>query len=126
MRKHTRILAAAMTIVEAIVIISLTGCSGKKIDYGNESESKETKNMSALADIRADSGWNENFTIQTGNGEKTVYVNANIVVPDFDNMSVVEVENVKIDADYKSVFWIYILVGTSTIITIRIIILLTN
>lgn len=35
MRKHTRILAAAMTIVEAIVIISLTGCSGKKIDYGN-------------------------------------------------------------------------------------------
>lgn len=104
MRKHTRILAAAMTIVEAIVIISLTGCSGKKVDYGNESESKETKNMSALADIRADSGWNENFTIQTGNGEKTVYVNANIVVPDFDNMSVFEVENVKIDADYKKRF----------------------
>lgn len=104
MRKHTRILAAAMTIVGAIVIISLTGCSSKKVDYGNESESKETKNMSALADIRADSGWNENFTIQTGNGEKTVYVNANIVVPDFDNMSVVEVENVKIDADYKKRF----------------------
>ena len=66
MRKHTRILAAAMTIVEAIVIISLTGCSGKKVDYGNESESKETKNMSALADIKADSDWKENFTIQTG------------------------------------------------------------
>lgn len=104
MRKHTRILAAAMTIVEAIVIISLTGCAGKKVDYGNESESKETKNMSALADIKADSGWKENFTIQTGNGEKTVYINANIVVPDFDNMSVVEVENVKIDADYKKRF----------------------
>ena len=104
MRKHTRMLAAAMTIVEAIVIISLAGCAGKKVDYGNESESKETKNMSALADIKADSGWNENFTIQTGNGEKTVYVNANIVVPDFDNMSVVEVENVKIDADYKKRF----------------------
>lgn len=104
MRKHTRILAAAMTIVEAIVIISLTGCSGKKVDYGNESESKETKNMSVLADIKADSDWKENFTIQTGNGEKTVYINANIVVPDFDNMSVVEVENVKIDADYKKRF----------------------
>lgn len=104
MRKHTRILAAAMTIVEAIVIISLTGCSGKKVDYGNESERKETKNMSALADIKADSDWKENFTIQTGNGEKTVYINANIVVPDFDNMSVVEVENVKIDADYKKRF----------------------
>lgn len=104
MRKHTRMLAAAMTIIEAIVIISLAGCAGKKVDYGNESESKETKNMSALADIRADSGWNENFTIQTGNGEKTVYINANIVVPDFDNMSVVEVENVKIDADYKKRF----------------------
>ena len=35
---------------------------------------------------------------------KTVYINANIVVPDFDNMSVVEVENVKIDADYKKRF----------------------
>ena len=104
MRKHTRMLAAAMTIVEAIVIISLAGCSGKKVDYGNESESKETKNMSALADIKTDSGWKENFTIQTDNGEKTVYVNANIVVPDFDNMSVVEVENVKIDADYKKRF----------------------
>lgn len=104
MRKHTRILAAAMTIIEAIVIISLTGCAGKKVDYGNESESKEKKNMSALADIKADSDWKENFTIQTGNGEKTVYINANIVVPDFDNMSVVEVENVKIDADYKKRF----------------------
>lgn len=49
MRKHTRILAAAMTIVEAIVIISLTGCSGKKVDYGNESESKETKNNVCLS-----------------------------------------------------------------------------
>lgn len=104
MRKHTRIFAAVMTLIEALILTSLTGCSGKKVDYGNESESKETKNMSALADIRADSGWNENFTIQTGNGEKTVYVNANIVVPDFDNMSVVEVENVKIDADYKKRF----------------------
>lgn len=66
---------------------------------GMRAKVKRQKIMSALADIRADSGWNENFTIQTGNGEKTVYVNANIVVPDFDNMSVVEVENVKIDAD---------------------------
>ena len=104
MRKHTRIFAAIMTLIEGLVLTSFTGCSGKKVDYGNESESKETKNMSALADIKADSGWNENFTIQTGNGEKTVYVNANIVVPDFDNMSVVEVENVKIDADYKKRF----------------------
>lgn len=30
MRKHTRILAAAMTIVEAIVIISLTAAQAKK------------------------------------------------------------------------------------------------
>ena len=104
MRKHTRIFAAIMTLIEALVLTLFTGCAGKKVDYGNESESKETKNMSALADIKADSGWNENFTIQTGNGEKTVYVYANIVVPDFDNMSVVEVENVKIDADYKKRF----------------------
>lgn len=102
--RNMRLFAAIMTLIEALVLISLAGCAGKKVDYGTESESKETKNMSALADIRADSGWNENFTIQTDNGEKTVYVNANIVVPDFDNMSVVEVENVKIDADYKKRF----------------------
>ena len=102
--RNMRLFAAIMTLIEALVLTSLTGCAGKKVDYGNESESKETKNMSALADIRADSGWKENFTIQTGNGEKTVYINANIVVPDFDNMSVVEVENVKIDADYKKRF----------------------
>ena len=52
MRKHTRIFAAVMTLIEALILTSLTGCSGKKVDYGNESESKETKNMSALADIR--------------------------------------------------------------------------
>ena len=102
--RNMRLFAAIMTLIEALVLTSLAGCSGKKVDYGNESEIKETKNMSALADIKADSGWNENFTIQTGNGEKTVYVYANIVVPDFDNMSVVEVENVKIDADYKKRF----------------------
>ena len=102
--RNMRLFAAIMTLIEALVLLSLTGCSGKKVDYGNESEIKETKNMSVLADIRADSGWNENFTIQTGNGEKTIYVNANIVVPDCDNMSVVEVENVKIDADYKKRF----------------------
>ena len=51
MRKHTRIFAAVMTLIEALILTSLTGCSGKKVDYGNESESKETKNMSALADI---------------------------------------------------------------------------
>ena len=49
MRKHTRILAAAMTIVEAIVIISLTGCSGKKVDYNMETENINTK---AGSDIR--------------------------------------------------------------------------
>ena len=43
MRKHTRILAAAMTIVEAIVIISLTGCSEKKVDYNMETENINTK-----------------------------------------------------------------------------------
>ena len=82
--RNMRLFAAIMTLIEALVLTSFTGCAGKKVDYGNESESKETKNMSALADIKADSGWNENFTIQTGNGEKTVYVYANIVVPDFD------------------------------------------
>ena len=43
MRKHTRIFAAIMTLIEALVLISLAGCAGKKVDYGNESESKETK-----------------------------------------------------------------------------------
>ena len=50
--RNMRLFAAIMTLIEALVLISLAGCAGKKVDYGTESESKETKNMSALADIR--------------------------------------------------------------------------
>lgn len=38
-----RLFAAIMTLIEALVLTSLAGCADKKVDYGNESESKETK-----------------------------------------------------------------------------------
>ena len=41
--RNMRIFAAIMTLIEALVFTSFTGCAGKKVDYGNESESKETK-----------------------------------------------------------------------------------
>ena len=64
MRKHTRILAAAMTIVEAIVIISLTGCSGKKVDYNMETENINTKAGSDISAFDDSTKWNDSFSVE--------------------------------------------------------------
>ena len=95
MRKHTRILAAAMTIVEAIVIISLTGCSGKKVDYNMETENINTK---AGSDISA---FDDSFSVETSDKSVDVDISADITLPDCKSMSVVEVQNIKVGADFK-------------------------
>ena len=52
MRKHTRIFAAIMTLIEALVLTSFTGCAGKKVDYGVDTEVKEQKNASKVSDLK--------------------------------------------------------------------------
>ena len=101
MRKHTRILAAAMTIVEAIVIISLTGCSGKKVDYNMETENINTKAGSDISAFDDSTKWNDSFAVETSDKSVDVDISADITLPDCKSMSVVEVQNIKVDADFK-------------------------
>ena len=101
MRKHTRILAAAMTIVEAIVIISLTGCSGKKVDYNMETENINTKAGSDISAFDDSTKWNDSFSVETSDKSVDVDISADITLPDCKSMSVVEVKNIKVGADFK-------------------------
>lgn len=101
MRKHTRILAAAMTIVEAIVIISLTGCSGKKVDYNMETENINTKAGSDISAFDDSTKWNDSFAVETSDKSVDVDISADITLPDCKSMSVVEVKNIKVGADFK-------------------------
>lgn len=101
MRKHTRILAAAMTIVEAIVIISLTGCSGKKVDYNMETENINTKAGSDISAFDDSTKWNDSFSVETSDKSVDVDISADITLPDCKSMSVVEVQNIKVGADFK-------------------------
>ena len=34
--RNMRLFAAIMTLIEALVLISLAGCAGKKVDYGTD------------------------------------------------------------------------------------------
>ncbi len=102
MRKHTRILAAAMTIVEAIVIISLTGCS-EKVDYNMETENINTKAGSDISAFDDSTKWNDSFSVETSDKSVDVDISADITLPDCKSMSVVEVKNIKVGADFKRV-----------------------
>lgn len=44
--RNMRLFAAIMTLIEALVLTSLAGCAGKKVDYGVDTEVKEQKNAS--------------------------------------------------------------------------------
>ena len=41
--RNMRLFAAIMTLIEALVLTSFTGCAGKKVDYGVDTEVKEQK-----------------------------------------------------------------------------------
>lgn len=110
MRKHTRILAAAMTIVEAIVIISLTGCSGKKVDYNMETENINTKAGSDISAFDDSTKWNDSFAVETSDKSVDVDISADITLPDCKSMSVVEVQNIKVGGRFqkeydRGLFW---------------------
>ena len=42
---------AIMTLIEALVLISLAGCAGKKVDYGVDTEVKSQNVVSSVKDI---------------------------------------------------------------------------
>ena len=44
---------AIMTLIEALVLISLAGCAGKKVDYGVDTEVKSQNVVSSVKDCGA-------------------------------------------------------------------------
>mgnify|MGYP000399956486 FL=1 len=41
--RNMRLFAAIMTLIEALVLTSLTGCADKKVDYGTDTEKTDKK-----------------------------------------------------------------------------------
>lgn len=92
MRKHTRIFAAIMTLIEALVLISLAGCADKKVDYGTDTEKLTKSAVCNVKDFSTDETYSDEFSVQTEIGNVNIDISAKVELPDCKTMSVVEVE----------------------------------
>ena len=54
---------AIMTLIEALVFISLAGCAGKKVDYGVDTEVKSQNVVSSVKDIDTNTSFNDELTV---------------------------------------------------------------
>ena len=89
-------------IISALVLaIALTGCSGKKVDYNMETEDINTKAGSDISAFDDSTKWNDSFAVETSDKSVDVDISADITLPDCKSMSVVEVKNIKVGADFK-------------------------
>lgn len=89
-------------IISALVLaIALTGCSGKKVDYNMETENINTKAGSDISAFDDSTKWNDSFSVETSDKSVDVDISADITLPDCKSMSVVEVKNIKVGADFK-------------------------
>lgn len=89
-------------IISALVLaIALTGCSGKKVDYNMETENINTKAGSDISAFDDSTKWNDSFAVETSDKSVDVDISADITLPDCKSMSVVEVKNIKVGADFK-------------------------
>ncbi|MDE7063686.1 MAG: hypothetical protein K2O73_10675 [Lachnospiraceae bacterium] len=80
----------------------LGGCSDKKVDYGMDTQQANKEAAGSLAQF-ADAGeWNDEWALEIEDGKVlNLVINAKITVPDTNTMSVVEVEELTVDADVK-------------------------
>lgn len=89
-------------IISALVLaIALTGCSGKKVDYNMETENINTKAGSDISAFDDSTKWNDSFSVEISDKSVDVDISADITLPDCKSMSVVEVKNIKVGADFK-------------------------
>lgn len=103
MRK--KVFAAGLVLVLAAGMIA--GCGKKAVDYSLEEDSEKGE-VSASADLEQYKGvadWKDEWKVTDAGGvEQTVSVNAAVDVPDTDSMSVVEIESVIMDVDFRKNF----------------------
>jgi len=91
-------------IPAGMVMVLLTGCGEKKVDYEMETEQETKGVVGTLDEFREADNWDDSFTVTTSDGDVKVRINASIDVPEADAMSVVAAEELKIDVDYKKKF----------------------
>lgn len=99
--RNMRLFAAIMTLIEALVLISLAGCAGKKVDYGVDTEVKSQNVVSSVKDIDTNTSFNDELTVNVGGTDEKVKITADIRVPECDTMSVTEVERIPCTKEFK-------------------------
>lgn len=110
MRYHRLKRRFAIGIICCITLWMLSGCSDKKVDYDSNisqnnaevEEGGEKEKSSSLEQFKQAETWHDDLSLEPGEGRKINFgIDANIIVPDTDTMSVVEVESIPVDAAFK-------------------------
>lgn len=79
-----------------------SGCADRAVDYDLNGEGTEHAINSKLEQFAEAENWNAEVTVTAENGSEThITINAQVVLPDADDMSVVEVEEAVVDGEYK-------------------------
>lgn len=99
--RNMRLFAAIMTLIEALVLISLAGCAGKKVDYGTDTEKLTKSAVCNVKDFSTDETYSDEFSVQTEIGNVNIDISAKVELPDCKTMSVVEVEKIPYSAKLK-------------------------
>ena len=70
--RNMRLFAAIMTLIEALVLISLAGCAGKKVDYGTDTEKLTKSAVCNVKDFSTDETYSDEFSVQTEIGNVNI------------------------------------------------------
>lgn len=91
-----RKLLATGILVSCYLTLVLGGCNNKEVDYGLDSEEEimQEKSPLELEDVEP---WMEEFVVTGANGTATISISSPVIIPDVEQMSVVEVEKINVD-----------------------------
>lgn len=86
-----------------ILSFMLCGCQNASVDYDLDTQGIQETTTQENSPLEQESGakWEEEFMVLGDHEEKNVTINTYIVVPDVEEMSVVELQKLSIDEAYK-------------------------
>lgn len=96
---------AAVVLAGCMTAAFLGGCSDEKVNYNVGTEETGGGNTGSLKQFTDEEKWSDEWNVSLEGGETIrLSVNANVVIPETNSMSVVEVEQTIVDAEYKKHF----------------------
>lgn len=102
-KKEQRLLALGMS--GCLLAGLLSGCGSKTVDYNMETEQPAETVSGGLTQFADAERWKEKWQVPDGEGSSfTMSVNAEVTVPDVEQMYVAEVEETVMDAQWKADF----------------------